>query len=53
MPKPKDKTNNSGRAQLPLRVKSNAKNQRQLAREGAQVLDLARYAIGTRLGTRA
>src|SRR6478736_4309215 len=50
MPKPKDKTMlNSGRAQLPLRAKRNSKSQRQPAREGAQVLDLARYAIGTRL----
>jgi len=49
MPKPKDKTMlNSGRAQLPLRVKRHGKIQRQ-PREGAQVLDLARYAIGTRL----
>jgi len=50
MPKPRDKTMlNSVRAQLPLRAKRNSKSQRQPAREGAQVLDLARYAIGTRL----
>src|SRR6188508_1599671 len=50
MPKSKNKTvPTSGRAQLPLRAKGNGKNPRRLARESAQVLDLSRYAIGTRL----
>jgi hypothetical protein len=47
MPKPRKKTMpNSGRTQLPLRAKSNPRNGR---RESAKVLDLSRYAIGTRL----
>ena len=50
MPKPRKKTvPNSGRAHLTLRAKSNPRNGRQHAQEGAQVLDLSRYAIGTRL----
>ena len=48
MPKPRKKAvPNSGRAHLALRAKSNPRNGRQ--QEGAQVLDLSRYAIGTRL----
>src|SRR5262245_31055960 len=50
MPKPRNKTvPNSGRAHLPLRAKRNGKNQRPPAHQSAVVLDLARYAIGTRL----
>ncbi|MGC1666615.1 MAG: helix-turn-helix transcriptional regulator, partial [Pseudolabrys sp.] len=50
MPKPRKKTvPNSGRAHLTLRAKSNPRNGRPHARGGAQVLDLSRYAIGTRL----
>src|SRR5262245_63306949 len=50
MTKPKNNTlPSSGRAQLLLRAKGDGKHPRQLARQSADVLDLARYAIGTRL----
>src|SRR5262249_6278198 len=50
MSKPRKKTvPNSGRAHLTLRAKSNPRNGRSHTRESAQVLDLSRYAIGTRL----
>ena len=50
MPKPRNKTAPSPeRAQLPLRPRGNGRNQRRPAGESAEVLDLARYAIGTRL----
>jgi transcriptional regulator with XRE-family HTH domain len=51
MSKPRNKTaaRSAGRARLPLRTKSNGKNLRQPPGETAQVLDLARYAIGARL----
>src|SRR5262245_6380766 len=50
MPKSKKKTvPSAGRAQLPLRAKDDGKSPRQPGVESAEVLDLARYAIGTRL----
>ena len=50
MPKSRNRTApNSGRAHVSLRAKSNPRNGRQSIRESAQVLDLSRYAIGTRL----
>src|SRR5262245_31002445 len=48
MPKPRNKAiSSSGRAQL--REMGDGKSPRQPVRESAEVLDLARYAIGTRL----
>ena len=50
MPKSRNRTApRTERAQLPLHAKGSSKGQRRLARESAEVLDLARYAIGTRL----